>query len=69
MINSIKEIMFDAKCPDEAVLFGYNVLHVNSVCLDREGYEIARGGAAYFLDGNIKCETPAGEESILYVKI
>ena len=54
---------------EQAFLFGHNVLYVNSVCLDREGYEIARGGAAYFLDGNIKCETPAGEESILYVKI
>ena len=49
--------------------FGRKVLYVNSVCLDREGHEIARGGAAYFQDGKIKRQTPAGEESILYVRL
>ena len=54
---------------EQAALFGHKVLYVNSVCLDREGHEIARGGAAYFQDGKIKRQTPAGEESILCVRL
>ena len=54
---------------EQAALFGHKVLYVNAVCLDREGHEIARGGAAYFLDGKIKRQTPAGEESILCVRL
>ena len=52
---------------EQSARFGRGVCLVNSVCLDREGPETARGGAAYFLDGRIKYQTPAGEESILYV--
>ena len=52
---------------EQAARFGHSVFYVNSVCMDREGFEIARGGATYFLDGRIKYQTPAGEESILYV--
>ena len=48
---------------------GCGVCYVNSVCLDRKGEEIAKGGAAYFMDGKIKYQTPAGEESILYVRV
>ena len=54
---------------EQAARFGHGVCYVNSVCMDREGVEIAKGGAAYFLDGRIKYQTPAGEESILYVLI
>ena len=54
---------------EQAARFGHGVCLVNSVCLDREGSEIAKGGAAYFLDGRIKFQTPAGEESILYVMV
>ena len=42
---------------------------MNSVCMDRDAYEIAKGGAAYFLDGRIKYQTPAGEESVLYIRL
>ena len=54
---------------EQSAHFGHGVCLVNSVCLDREGSEIAKGGAAYFLDGRIKYQTPAGEESILYVMV
>ena len=54
---------------EQAARFAHGVCYVNSVCMDREGVEIAKGGAAYFLDGRIKYQTPAGEESILYVLI
>ena len=54
---------------EQAARFGHGVCLVNSVCLDREGSEIAKGGATYFMDGRIKYQTPAGEESILYVLV
>lgn len=54
---------------EQAALFCKSVLYVNSVCLDKEEYEIARGGAAYFENGIIMSETPAGEESILPVEL
>lgn len=54
---------------EQSVRFGHDVCLVNSVCLDREESEIAKGGAAYFQDGRIKCQTPAGEESILYIPV
>lgn len=41
-------------------------LLINSVC-DGEGR--AKGGCAYFVDGAIKCEAPAGGESLLEVEI
>lgn len=44
------------------------VLYVNSVCLDKEGDEIARGGSALFTNGNIEQELPAGQENILIVE-
>ena len=44
------------------------VLCVNSVCLDKEAEEIARGGAALFVDGQIESELSAGEEGILLVE-
>ena len=30
---------------------------------------MAKGGCAYFVDGEIVCETPAGDESALVVEI
>ena len=62
--NTIKD-----EYAEQAGLFGHNVMYVNSVCLGREGQEIARGGAAYFLDGKIEYQTPAGKESILYIML
>ena len=47
---------------------GGKVLYVNSVCLDKEAEEIARGGAALFADGQIEDEIPSGEEGILLVE-
>ena len=54
---------------EQAARFGQGVCYVNSVCMDRDAYEIAKGGAAYFLDGRIKYQTPAGEESVLYIRL
>ncbi len=54
---------------EQAACFGQGVCYVNSVCMDRDAYEIAKGGAAYFLDGRIKYQTPAGEESVLYIRL
>ena len=52
---------------EQAAKCGNKVLYVNSVCLDRDEYEIARGGAAFFEEGKIIKETPSGKESVLYV--
>ena len=49
--------------------YGENVLYVNSYCRDGGDYEIARGGAALFVDGQIKAEKPSGEENVLVVEI
>ncbi|MGM9942260.1 MAG: carbon-nitrogen hydrolase family protein [Bulleidia sp.] len=43
-----------------------SVLYVNSVCLDRfEDNEIAKGGAAVFVEGSVVRKIPAGKEGIL----
>lgn len=45
-------------------------LLVNSFCLDkRDEEEIAKGGAAFFLQGKIGKDLPAGEEGVLFVEI
>lgn len=41
---------------EQAEKFGKKVLYVNSLCVDGGGDEIARGGAALFIDGKIKAE-------------
>lgn len=46
-----------------------NVLYVNSVCLDKTGDEIAKGGAALFSKGEIAQEVPAGKEDVLIVAV
>lgn len=45
------------------------VLYVNSVCLDKEDEEIARGGAVLFRNGDIVKEIPSGEETVLVVEV
>lgn len=57
------------ECAEQAGKCGENVLYVNSYCVDGGGYEIARGGAALFVDGRIKAEKPSGEENVLVVEI
>lgn len=54
---------------EQAGLIGADVLYVNSVCLDREGPEIARGGAAHFRGGRIVRDLPSGAEGVLVVEI
>lgn len=46
-----------------------DVLYVNSVCLDREGDEIARGGAAHFRGGQIVADLPSGGEGVLVAEL
>lgn len=53
----------------QAGKIGGKVLYVNSVCKDREAAEIAKGGAALFLDGKISQEIPAGKEELLLVEV
>lgn len=45
------------------------VLYVNSYCLDKDGQEIAKGGAALFSKGSIREEIPAGKEGVLLLEI
>lgn len=45
-----------------------DVLYVNSFCLDRDGVEIARGGAAHFRGGRIVKDLPSGAEGVLVVE-
>ena len=45
------------------------MLYVNSLCLDKEGDDIAKGGAALFLDGSVIKEIPSGKEDILVVEV
>lgn len=53
----------------QAGLIGGKVLYVNSVCLDKEADEIARGGAVLFVDGQIEAEVPAGQEDVLLIEV
>ena len=53
----------------QAMKFCDKVLYVNSVCSDKEGVEIARGGSAFFENGKIRLEIPSGKEAILLVEI
>ena len=45
------------------------VLYVNSLCLNKEGDDIAKGGAALFLDGSVIKEIFSGKEDILVVEV
>ena len=53
----------------QASKFCNMVLYVNSVCKDKEGAEIAKGGSVFFENGNIRQETPSGKETLLFVEI
>ncbi|MBR2948506.1 MAG: hypothetical protein IKC46_01440 [Lachnospiraceae bacterium] len=53
----------------QAGKIGGNVLYVNSVCKDKDFYDVARGGAVFFADGSISREIPAGKEEVLSVEI
>ena len=48
---------------------GGQVLLVNSVCFSGNEEELAKGGAACFLDEQIKEELPAGKEGVLMVQV
>ena len=54
---------------EQAKGLGRCVLLVNSVCLEADAPEIARGGAACFHDGRILCEVAAGGEAVLEVAV
>lgn len=54
---------------EQAEKCGNKVLYVNSHCLDRSSYDIARGGAVLFNQGEIESEIPAGEEGVLIVEV
>ena len=54
---------------EQAGKLSAKVLYVNSVCLDKEGGEIAKGGAALFENGDIVKEIPSGEEGVLIVEV
>lgn len=53
----------------QAGKIGGSVLYVNSVCKDKDGDEIARGGAVLFVDGKISKEILSGKEDILFVEV
>lgn len=53
----------------QAGKLGCPVLYVNSLCKDKVGDDIARGGAALFVDGTIVQEVPSGEGNVLFVEI
>ena len=53
----------------QAGKLGCPVLYVNSLCKDKVGDDIARGGAALFVGGTIVQEVPSGEENVLFVEI
>ena len=54
---------------EQAGKIGGSVLYVNSVCKDKDGHEIARGGSVLFVDGKISKEIPSGKEDILFVVV
>ncbi len=53
----------------QAALCGSNVLLVNPFCADRAGSEVAAGGAAWFSNGNIVKEIPAGKCGYLVAEV
>ena len=54
---------------EQAGKVGGIVLYINSFCKDKDGDEIARGGSALFVDGQIVKEIPAGNEDVLVVEV
>ncbi len=54
---------------EQAAKAGDNVLFVNSCCLDPGAQGVAMGGAAWFKEGKIELEAPAGKECVLVVEV
>ena len=54
---------------EQASKFCDVALYVNSFCKDKDGDEIARGGAACFKNGEVYKDAPAGDEKILFVEV
>ena len=54
---------------EQAALCGDAVLLVNTFCADPGAVDCAAGGAAYFKNGLIVQETPAGKSDILIVEV
>lgn len=62
-----REIKFDYAV--QAGKLGSRVLLVNSYCLTEKEYETAKGGAIYFLNGEIRSELEAGEPGVMVVEV
>lgn len=54
---------------EQAALCGERVLYVNPFCTDPNAVDCATGGAAYFRNGTIEAELPAGNSSMLCIEI
>lgn len=54
---------------EQASKIASKVLLVNSVCLDYESNNLAKGGAIYFKDGKIISEVKSGKENNLEIEI
>jgi len=53
----------------QAKLLNVLVAYVNSFCLDSGEDDIAKGGAALFINGNIIEEIPSSKEGFLTIKL
>ena len=53
----------------QAALCGECVLYVNPFCTDEHAPDKANGGCAFFKDGSIVNELPAGKSGILFVEL
>lgn len=53
----------------QAKLLNVPVAYVNSFCLDSDEENIAKGGAALFINGNIIEEIPSGKEEFLTIEL
>ncbi len=53
----------------QAKLLNVPVVYVNSFCLDSDEENIAKGGSALFINGNIIEEIPSGKEGFLTIKL
>lgn len=53
----------------QAALCGECVLYVNPFCTDEHAPDKATGGCAFFKDGSIVNELPAGKSGILFVEL
>lgn len=64
--NWNNEVKYEYK--EQAKKIGRKVLYVNSYCIDKQDeYEVAKGGAIYFKNGEIFKEVPSGKEGLLFL--